>query len=199
VQPIYPIMAQDRAILAGLATVAIAWDSNGFPADVVVMRATDPTFGDAARDAAEQWRRAPDPAGGREVLMYDLHFVKHGVVISRSDTLGSRLAEQKASDVEPLRVLSARELDAPLRPIAQPMPAFPVAAKGRWDAATVVVEFFVDENGRVRAPIVRESTAPEFAAAALDALRQWQYETPRKDGQPTVMSERWEFQFKKAG
>jgi TonB family protein len=197
VEPHFPVMAEEQGILVGLASVAVAWDAEGTPSDVVVLRANDGSFGDAARDAAWQWRRAPNPAG-REVAVYELRFLKYGVVISRNNTVSARMAEQKAIDAEPLRVPSSGDLDTPLKAIAQPMPVFPAAAKGRWDDGRVVVEFFVDENGRVRAPTVREATSPEFAAEALNALQQWQYETPRKNGLPAVMSERWAFQFHKS-
>jgi TonB family protein len=197
VDPRFPVMAQEQGILAGLATMAISWDADGTPSDVVVLRANDPSFGEAARDAALQWRKAPG-AGAREVAVYELKFTTFGVVISRTNSVSARMAEQMAVDPQPLHVPSSTDLDAPLKAITQPMPAFPTAAKGRWDEGRVVVEFFVDENGRVRAPAVRESTAPEFTAEALNALQQWQYETPRKNGQPAVMTERWAFQFRKS-
>jgi TonB family protein len=197
VEPHFPVMAQEQGIDLGLATVAVAWEGDGSPSDVVVLRANDVSFGIAAREAVLQWHRPPNP-GGREVAVYDLKFNKLGVVVSRTNSVSARMATQKAADAEPLRLPSAGELDAPVKAIAQPMPAFPNSAKGRWDEARVVVEFYVDENGRVRAPAVREATAPEFAAEALSALQRWQYETPRKNGQPTVMTERWAFQFRKS-
>ena len=198
VEPHFPVMAEEQGILLGLVNVAISWNGDGSPADVVVLRANDDTFGAAAREAALQWRRAPGPAG-RDVAVYELKFMKFGVVVSRTNSVSARLAEQKATDPQPLRIPTSGDLDAPLKPIAQPMPVFPAAAKGHWDQGTVVVEFYVDENGRVRAPAVREATSPEFADEALNALQQWQYETPRKNGQPAVMSERWSFQFRKSG
>ena len=198
VDPEFPFMAQEQGILAGLTTVAVAWEADGSPSDVVVLRANDDSFGHSAREAVLQWRRAARP-GGREVAVYEIKFTKTGVIITRNNTVGTRLAVQKAEDAEPLRLPLATELDAPLKAIAQPMPVFPAAAKGRVDEARVVVEFYVDENGRVRAPVVEESTAPEFATEALNALQQWHYEAPRKNGQPVVLSERWAFEFRKSG
>ncbi|HVU17257.1 MAG TPA: energy transducer TonB [Candidatus Didemnitutus sp.] len=194
VAPQYPIMALDRGILDGLVTVAVAWTDAGIPSDVVVLHTSESTFASPARDAVLEWRRAPTP-GVSEVVRYELRFARSGVVVSRNHTLGSRFAEASAEKKEPYRVPLAGDLDRPLKPIAQPMPEFPAEAKGRFDQATVVVDFYVDEKGRVRAPIVRESTAPEFSREALEALQQWRYETPRKDGQPAVMSESWAFNF----
>lgn len=198
VDPEFPGLAQDQGILVGLASIAVAWNDDGSPSDVVVLRANDPSFGKAARDAAWQWRR---DAAGKEakVAVYELKFTMSGVVVSRSYSAASRAAEREAENPAPLHVPTNTDLDSPLKAIAQPMPAFPAAAKGRWDEGRVVVEFYVDESGHVRAPTVREATAPEFAAEALNALQQWQYETPRKNGQPAVMSERWAFSFRKSG
>jgi len=197
VEPRFPAMAEDQGIWTGLATVAVAWEGDGSPSDVVVLRDNDPSFGNAAREAASQWRRPPSP-GVREVTVYELKFMKFGVVVSRSNMVSARTAEKQALDPAPLRVPSSGQLDTPLKAISQPMPEFPAAAKGHWDEARVVVEFYVDENGRVRAPAIREATAPEFATEALNVLQRWQYETPRKNGQPAVMTERWAFQFRKS-
>ena len=198
VAPEFPFMAEGQGIVAGLTTVAVAWEAEGAPSDVVVLRTNDDAFGVAAREAVMQWRRAPRP-GGREVVMYEIRFLKTGVIVSRTNSVSSRRAVEMAENAEPLRLPLSTQLDAPLRAIAQPMPVFPVSARGRWDEARVVVEFYIDETGRVRAPTVQESTAPEFEAETLNALRHWQYEVPRKNGQPTIVTERWAFDFRRSG
>ncbi len=195
VAPQFPTMAEDQGLVAqGFATIAVAWQSDGRPSDVVVLRTNERLLGESARDAAMQWRRAPNPIT-REVAIYELKFVLSGVIVCRNTSAEAQLAESRSLEIPPLHLPSAEELDAPLKALKQPMPEFPVAAKGRWDEGTVVVEFYVDQDGRVRAPTVRESTAAEFSAEALSAMQQWQFETPRKNGQPAVMAGRWAFQF----
>jgi TonB family protein len=97
------------------------------------------------------------------------------------------------------RVLTRDELDAPPQALQQPMSEFPSAARARWEVAQVTVDFFVDENGRVRAPIIQSATAQEFAEATLHTLREWQFEAPRRHGRPAVYAERWTFDFRKSG
>jgi TonB family protein len=194
VRPQFPAVAEDQGLVQGFATIAVAWQGDGRPSDVVVLRTSERLLGESARDAAMQWRRAPSPIV-REVAIYELKFVLSGVIVCRNTSAEAQLAESRAIEVPPLHLPSAEELDSPLKAIKQPMPEFPVAARGKWDEGTVVVEFYVDEDGRVRAPTVRESTAAEFSSEALSAIQQWQFETPRKNGQPAVMAGRWEFQF----
>lgn len=194
VAPQFPTMAEDQAVAQGFATIAIAWQSDGTPSDVIVLRASEREFGQTTREAALNWRRAPSGVG-REVVVYEMKFAVSGVIICRTSSATTQFAANQPLEVPPLRVPSAAELDSPLKPIAQPMPAFPASAKGKWDEGTVVVEFYVDQDGHVRAPTVRESTAAEFSTEALNAIQQWQFETPRKNGQPAVMSGRWAFQF----
>ncbi len=194
--PQFPVFAADQAITAGYATLAISWDEQGNPTDVIVLRCSNHYFGTAAADAAKTWRRSAELAD-QGTGVYELNFEIGGVVVSSGKALAAYAAKPRAS--VPLRVPTLEDLDAAPKALAQPMPAFPANAQGKFEEAKVVVEFFVDENGQVRAPSVRESTAPEFSNEALAALRQWRFETPRKNGHPVVYSQRWAFDFRKTG
>jgi TonB family protein len=190
--PLFPEYAKHRGIAKGSVLLAVAWRADGTPADVVILSSSFPSFGEAAQDAAWHWRRAArEPA----VQTYGLSFELNGVIVVASKMLTDYAAEVRAERAP--RAVQAEELDAELRALEQPMPTVSVAVSSRHETGRVVVEFFVDEAGRVRAPTIVHATADEFAEAALAAMSRWRYETPRRHGQPVVASMRWAFDFKR--
>ena len=192
VAPQFPVMATDQALCNGTAAVALAWDETGRPVDIVLLRESHQLFGDSLKEAAKEWRHQPGPAT-KVVDIFEVNFTTNGIVICSSADVVTQLAQSRPA--EPLKLLTEVELDAPLKAVAQPMPAYPRSLVDKGIEAKVVVHFFIDEDGRVRAPTVREATAPEFASEALNAMQKWQFETPRKDGRPVVTTASWSFQF----
>lgn len=192
VAPLFPDYAKHRGIARGSALIAVSWNERGMPEDVVVLNTSFPSFGEEAQAAAREWRRR---AGEKAVLTYALEFELGGVIVITSKMLTDYAAEARAE--RPRRPLQAEELDAEPRALEQPMPTVSAEVLGQYDAGRVVVEFYIDEDGRVRAPFVHHATAEEFAQAALAAMSQWRYETPRRHGLPVVASMRWAFDFKR--
>ncbi|MBA4138071.1 MAG: hypothetical protein C0518_12210 [Opitutus sp.] len=192
VAPMFPDYAKHRGISVGNVLLAVAWDETGRPSDVVVLHTSFPAFGESAVDAAREWRRPP---GGKLVQTYNLQFELGGVITVVSKMLSDYAAEMRAERTP--RAILPEELDAELRAIEQPMPTVPASVLGKYETGRVVVEFYVDEAGRVRAPVVHHATAEEFAQATLAAMSRWRYETPRRHGLPVVTSMRWAFDFKR--
>lgn len=192
VAPLFPVMAKDQALFAGSAAVVVAWDDTGSPADIVVLHESHRFFGEALKEAVQEWRRLPGPGTGTTAIYEGLFTIK-GVVKCSVTEMGNRMSQHGAG--HPLKLLTIDELDVMPKVMVQPMPAYPTAMQARGGEATVVVHFFIDEKGRVRAPRVGSATSPEFASEVLNAMRQWQFETPRKNGRPVVTTASWSFQF----
>ena len=71
-------------------------------------------------------------------------------------------------------------------PITRESPAYPHGALSRGVEGSVLLEYTVNERGRVVSPRVLEATPPGvFEGAALRALSRWRYE-PR-GSEPTTM------------
>jgi protein TonB len=80
-----------------------------------------------------------------------------------------------------------------LTPISRETPSYPFAALSRGVEGSVLLEYTVDERGRVVAPRVLEATpSGVFERAALRALSRWRYE-PIRSG-PKLMKVRLTFQ-----
>ena len=81
-----------------------------------------------------------------------------------------------------------------------PIPAHvvpPTPPKGGLrDKRTITVEFYIDEEGRVRMPAIdREEPDDAYAAAAVAAVEQWQFEPPTRKGLPVLVLARQDFAF----
>lgn len=75
-------------------------------------------------------------------------------------------------------------LDAPPRAIVQVAPAYPFEAKSAGLAGQVVVEFMVDESGRVHNPRVVSASDAIFAEPTLRAVEHWRFSPGTRHGVP---------------
>jgi TonB family protein len=77
----------------------------------------------------------------------------------------------------------------PARVLKQVLPRFPPGASRFGIAGDLVVQIVIDRNGQPTLPrIVRALPAPTLSFVALEALRHWQFEPARRNGEavPTV-------------
>jgi TonB family protein len=76
----------------------------------------------------------------------------------------------------------------PARVVKQVLPKFPPGASRFGIAGDLVVQIIIDRNGQPTLPrIVRALPAPTLSFVALEALRHWQFEPGRSNGQPISM------------
>jgi protein TonB len=81
-----------------------------------------------------------------------------------------------------LKPIPGADLDRVPRARLQPAPDYPFAMRSRRIEGTVVVEFLVDELGKVYSTAVLRATNPGFEEAALRAVARWKFESGYKDG-----------------
>jgi protein TonB len=74
----------------------------------------------------------------------------------------------------------------PPRKVKDAQPVYPPIAQSARVQGTIVMEAIVDDAGRVAAARVLRSI-PLLDAAALAAVRQWEFQPARIDAQPTAI------------
>ena len=94
------------------------------------------------------------------------------------------------------RIYSLEEgLKPPVRRKGDP-PVYPEVLRGQAQEGKVVVEAIVDEDGRLREPVVVQATGePPLIFASLEALRGWEYEPARKNGEAVPAFQSFQFVF----
>lgn len=124
-------------------------------------------------------------------------FEAHGAVLSLTPmaTVGAYLRHTLTDEMTGM-LARASELDQPLAAVHQIAPAHPRASRSRLPAAgSVQIDFYIDGEGRPRMPVVLRSTRDEFALAAVDALLQWRFAPPTRQGRPVAVRVVQEFVF----
>jgi periplasmic protein TonB len=81
-------------------------------------------------------------------------------------------------------IYTAASLDAVPKARFQISPSYPYALKSAGISGEVVVEFLVDEQGRVRDPRIVSASHPEFEAPSLAAVSKWRFEPGMRKNMP---------------
>lgn len=182
--PVYP-GALLRAGVTGAATVRARIGEQGEVAAVELLGASHPDFGQATLAMMQAWQFEPPGASGARELTYEQRFAFDKPAQSGVPASARALIERLARGG--VGVAAASELDAPLRPVLQGAPAAPLSGGGSRPAGRAVVDFHVDESGRVLLPELVSGSPAEFGWAALTAVNQWRFEPPRRAGQPVTV------------
>jgi len=193
---VYPPMMLYNAIYSGEVSAVISVDAKGALTDFLVTGYTDKAFADAAAVALKRWIYTPARVNGRatssraDVLFM---FKDQGVIVQAlPGALEQRALSGYAQGRYVYQPCKLRELDRIPTPVHVVQPA--IKADGVMHSVTV--EFYIDEEGKVRMPAVaRESADDTFAAAAVSAVEQWRFEAPLRRGKPVLVYAQQEFTF----
>lgn len=199
VMPVAPDYVASTGQTEGVVTAAIGRNAEGQVTDVLVLSSTNAPLSRSVVDAVRQWRFALPgnlASGGKEIFpIVRFRFSAKGVAIVSALT-GSLAAKNQSVDQDVSVYLpSFADLDAVPNPINHPMPRLTGTAAERAVGGTATVKYFVDQEGKVRVPVVTECSSPELGLAALAAVEQWTFDPPRAGGQPTIALETGQFTF----
>lgn len=78
----------------------------------------------------------------------------------------------------------------PAKLIYSKTPDYPIAMRRFGLRGQVLIDFTVDEAGRVRNPVIFQSDNPAFDEPAIKAVREWKFEPGTRDGQPVTVRQR---------
>ncbi len=200
VEPVFPAMLPALGILRGEVAVVFSVDPAGRLDDWLVLADTHEAFARETVRALKEWRFEPMLAGGAPVwsrARLRVSFEATAAVVTKT-VLDSfdMLTQDRFKYPVTVRVFgSLRELDRPPAPRRAGAPLYPAALAGAGGSA--MVEFFIDENGRVRMPVVESADHDLLGAAAVDAVLGWEFEPPMRHGRPVGVRVRQRFDFPK--
>jgi len=184
----------------GTAEVIVNIDADGKLADLLVSRYSRIEFAHEAELTLREWRYEParrdgEATGARFRVKFD--FTARGKVSTLTilDTLESRVSLASPGIVTDV-LCPVRELDRPPTPVSTVTPHHPGQLPNADRDATVILDYLIDETGRPRMPVVLEATRDGFAVEAVDALSQWRFAPPTRDGRPVAVQVRQQFIFK---
>lgn len=199
-QPEFPRNVDTMSLTAGEARIVFNIDQEGRLADLLVASYTHPSFAEEAVRALRAWRYEParqfgEPIGVRASMTFQ--FESKGQVVSTLaiDTMTAMFAAIAGPTVVN-RVAKPEELDAPVSTTTVVRPRHPgMGRRNDLSEGRVVLDFYIDEEGRPRMPVVLASDDSAFAEAAVAALSGWRFVPPMRRGEPVLVRVQQAFQF----
>lgn len=196
----YPAQLSDRIIDAGEAQVMLHISPEGKLVDWFVVGFSHPLFAKAVLDSLPGWQFQPGRRGERSVdarMELKVSFVGAGAVnfVHNDMETGNRRKLYVGEEAVWKQVCKKDELDRPLELAVETAPMPPEQLGAGDKGGKVVVDYFIDTDGRVRMPIVITSDDEGFTRSVLIALSDWRYEVPTRGGFPVLVRECREFTF----
>jgi len=115
-------------------------------------------------------------AWGKGLHGSSTHTSSSWFIFTASFTRATRIAESIG------KIFNPEDLDRRPEPVLQPSPTYPFSMKREGLSASVLVEFIVDVEGRVREIIVVDSTHTAFNDAAIVGVGRWKFKPGVKAG-----------------
>jgi TonB family protein len=187
-------------ITVGEARVIVNIDANGKLIDWLVSGYTHKAFADEAVTVLKQWHYTAPVDGGQSIgirteLRFEFEATGRVVSLMAIETPDVLIKTMGIHDALITPVCHPRELDRPIAPVAAAAPRYPLKSGAPPEGRSVMIDFYVDETGQPRMPVVVNSPYEGFANAAMGALNQWRFTTPTRAGKPVAVRVRQEFIF----
>jgi TonB family protein len=198
-RPVFPTRLKNSTLMEGEAWVVIKIDLEDQLEDWLVTGYTRKEFADEAVEALKEWKYETTRLRGQKWgTIREVHFLfsRTGVVISQTgmESIASYM-EQLMPTGTAFRAYKLRELDRIPVPIKVVSPAYPKELAGKGVKGKVLVDFYVDETGKVRLPGALEWSNDVLANLAVTAVKEWQFEPPTYKGAPVLLQVSQEFAF----
>jgi outer membrane biosynthesis protein TonB len=192
----FPHELSQRGVREGEADVIVSISPNGRAADWLVTACTDPAFEKMLAEllpALEfKLSTSKDLTGPVRVSLRFL-FESTGVVVSHTasdsiDNILNRIATPRRIE----KLGTPRQLDRAPTLQHTVAPLYPEDLNNTA-GARVTLEFLIDQNGRVRMPVLHDGENQLLANAAATALLDWRFDPPTRGGKPVIVAARQEF------
>lgn len=165
--------------------IAVLINEEGIVDDWLPLRTNDKLLIASINNVIGEWRFKPVMRDGEpswSYLEFQIMFRKSGAIVNMS-ILESVIGFFHAWVDDFHLMVPFRELDSIPKPISMEAPTLHSSIFQNNIGKTVKFEFFIDQDGNVRMPIVKESTTENQATAIiLDSLLKWKFEPPTKNG-----------------
>jgi len=191
----FPLQLLHRGYTTGEVRLLVKISADAHLLDALVTNYTHKAFADVALAALNRSTFRPLRIDGKPVITVTeliVQFQSDGPIAVEHHTGEGSAAWPDTYAYEPC---DPARLDRPLQPLAVRAPLYPKNLCEQGVAGTVVVEFFIDETGRVRMPTVCEAQNDLLAGLTLLAVEQWRFSPPSSRNQPVLVRVRQKFDF----
>ncbi|MFT3868154.1 MAG: energy transducer TonB [Nibricoccus sp.] len=194
--PIYPIRMLNDGISSGAARVVLHIDSTGKLIDSLVVAYTRRPFADEVLRVIKKWKFEPAYDNGEPietVLELTFNFEVNGVLLVQRFGVDTTILELDHG--YEYQACSLKKLDSIPTPVSIVSPTYPKEWVDQGIIGKVVIDFYIDETGKVRFPAAPAGSDPRLAGIAVAAVSKWQFAPPTRKGQPVLVHAQQSFDF----
>ncbi len=194
----YPMRLMRDGVTHGEARVRVSIAADGRLLDALVISCSHRDFGDEALRTARQWRYEAEQVEGERIgVVGDIDFVfqVNGPVAIEKRLPASNEPPDGPTGPLAYHAVALRYLDHIPTPTRVVPPVYPREWAERGIAGSATVEFYIDESGQTRIPLVTAADHRLLGASAVAAVGQWRFEPPTRSGRPVLVRAEQVFTF----
>jgi len=192
VAPAMSAAMQITVVINGRVRVAVQSDSEGNPVDWLILAYSHRDLATSTSEVIRKWHFAPVKIDGLPVSAqteFDIEF-RGPDVVSISPVMDQLEFIFRNMGMERLeyRPATLTEIDRIPLLLNVVHPRYSTAARDQGVRGTVEIQFYIDEQGTVRLPAIKNADRFDLAESALEAVRLWKFEPPTRNGRPVLIS-----------
>ena len=186
-----------QGIHSGKVRMVVSVDAEGRLVDHLVVAYTNVAFVNAAVRAVTAWTYEPARVRGRpRASRVDLIFIFKSDLNVTVQNATMNFIQDIFGEKNEFQPSLLRDLDHIPTPVHVITPSIPDGVLALGEEHVVTVEFYIDQEGKVRVPAVsREEADDRLAAVAVAAVEQWRFEPPMRRKQPVLVLAQQDFRF----
>jgi len=193
---VYPLALLHKGITEGEVHLLLKISPDARLIDTLVTSYSRKELADFTLETLERAKFQPLRENERPVTTvvgFIMRFESRGMIVIE------RHAADRVDDTHPALLTyepcDPRRLDKPLEAITVVSPAYSRELGQQGAIGSVVLDYYVDESGRVRMPVIRQSEHQALAGLSLAAIEQWQFKPPVSRNKPVLVRVQQKFEF----
>jgi TonB family protein len=198
VTAVYPARLLTEGVTRGEVQIILEIGTDGQLTDALLAAYTRREFADEVLRVLNKSRFAPGMVEGKPVISVvnlTYKFESNNIVAYQRIGLPGRSIEALGDEFE-YRPHGIETIDQPPSGRDLAGPIYPKKWSDEGRTGNVTVDFYIDESGKTRMPITVGDADEFLAAAAIAAVKDWRFETPRRQGKPVLAHAQQTFVFK---
>jgi TonB family protein len=181
VKPDYPMIMRWSG-LRGEVLMDFVVDERGLVTDAFVARSMNPALDEPALEAVRKWRYEPGRKKGVPVKTH-MHVTVMFELESEWDHGETGMQVSKRAKNADLPPEFRYDVEPKIR--ARVLPVYPYNLLRESRSGSALVRLIISETGKVSQAVVVKASYPEFGAAAIAMIEQWEFEPALRNGRPT--------------
>jgi len=195
----YPVRMMNIGVSNGSVRVVIHVNEEGKLVDWLFVAYTRKEFADEVERVMKKWTFEPERDGDEPIsTIVDLTFTfeVNGIMLVQRHGVDLPLVNDISRQYE-FQACSLKNIDRIPTPVSIVNPTYPKEWAEQGITGKAVVDFYIDETGKVRLPASISSSNPMLAGIAVAAVSKWQFTPPTRKGSPVLVHAQQIFEFQK--